>query len=175
MGTSEVLPADRVGLGARPGGRAAGELVTRRYDIRDLTIGGAVRAGKDLDEAEARRQEQWVAEQIRANVRSGTWADTDGDEDGKAPRIVVHNGQAVVTQTWGGQRAVEGLLENLRAARGPNVERGLNLARGAGRGCRHRQRLAETAASYPGNPCGNGPRRTDRGLPLLRRPSRGTR
>jgi len=120
------------GLRTRLGG--ANELVTKRYDIRDLTVSKSGEAAEGPAAAEEqRRQEKWIAEQIRTNVLPQSWSDKDDDGAPQttvtAPRLTLSNGQLSVIQTLGGQRAVSGLLENLRAARGPNVEQGLNIAR----------------------------------------------
>jgi len=109
---------------ARPPGEQVGT-VTRRYDIRDLTVAAGESRGNlggtnGYDAAQTRK----VQEMIRQAVDPQSWQ----SEGGRLGTMRVSNGTLVIDQTYGNQDKVRGLLSQLRQAQGPNVQIGANIA-----------------------------------------------
>ncbi|HUT59487.1 MAG TPA: secretin N-terminal domain-containing protein [Phycisphaerae bacterium] len=112
---------------------------TVAYDIRDLIVTvpsfNAPRielnqaAGNNAaNEAAMSRQEviQSLTNLITQSVDPTSWR---GDAGGDIGSVQVLNGQLLVTQTKENQRTVAALIQQLREAKGPQVELGGNIAR----------------------------------------------
>ena len=108
------------------------ETTTRVYDVRDLIARVQDVAGPRLDVAEAAAEkgddeESAAREKLIAGltrtVTSTMWSARTG-----TGTIQQRGGQLIITQTAEGHKELQSLLNQLREARGPQVETGANIA-----------------------------------------------